>query len=81
MKTMALTGPLSSQYSLNSSIDSRLIFSSTSSQEKNFVNFIYYHVVALRKIICLSYSYSADFRRVVVEIVKFQNLFKQIAVI
>lgn len=80
MKTMALTGPLSSQYSLNSSIDSRLIFSSTSSQ-KNFVNFIYYHVVALGKIICLSYSYSADFRRVVVEIVKFQNLFKQIAVI
>ena len=80
MKTMALTGPLSSQNSLNSSIDSRLIFSSTSSQ-KNFVNFIYYHVVALGKIICLSYSYSADFRRVVVEIVKFQNLFKQIAVI
>lgn len=77
---MALTGPLSSQYSLNSSIDSRLIFSSTSSQ-KNFVNFIYYHVVALGEIICLSYSYSADFRRVVVEIVKFQNLFKQVAVI
>ena len=79
---MALIGPLSSQYSLNSSIDSRLIFSSTSSQ-KNFVNFIYYHVVALGKIICLSYLYlySADFRRVVVEIVKFQNLFKQIAVI
>ena len=75
MKTMALTGPLSSQYSLNSSIDYRLIFSFTPSK-KNFVNFIYYHVVALGKIICLSYSYSADFRRVVVAIVKFQNLFK-----